>query len=142
MSIINIQSFDGQLFEVDGEIVRFSPAIKNKLDLNGEKKEALRLPFKPENLSEAFEWASRHLDEPPQETSSEAGDDKKQEKGPEDVASMNVKFRRCLVVNEESLISMIDAAAQLDKDELRELPCRDKGETVLVETAEKIFFEN
>lgn len=120
MTIIRLQSSDGEDFPVDIKVAKQSGTIRTMLeDLGEEEDGVVPLPnVKAETLKKVIEWCIHHQDDPaiPGENT------QKQEKTrSEDISPWNIKF---LKVDDMELFEIIQAANYLDIRGLLEVCCK------------------
>jgi len=136
MSIIKLQSSDGEIFEVDVQIARCSLTIKTMLeDLGGDtdegEDEVVPLPnVNSAILRKVIQWATHHKDDP-----APAEDDESKEKRTDDISSWDADF---LKVDQGTLFELILAANYLDIKGLLDVTCKTVANMIKGKTPEEI----
>jgi len=134
MSIIKLQSSDGEVFDVDVAVARCSLTIKTMLeDLGMEEGEEEVIPLPNVNsaiLRKVISWATHHKDDPPP-----AEDDENKEKRTDDISSWDADF---LKVDQGTLFELILAANYLDIKGLLDVTCKTVANMIKGKTPEEI----
>jgi len=111
MPMINLQSSDGVVFQVDFEIAKASVTIKTmveNLGLEEEDEEIVPLPNVNANiLKKVIQWATYHKDDPPMPE-----DDEELDMRTDDICSWDADFLK--VEDQGTLFELILAANYLD----------------------------
>lgn len=110
MTVIKLQSSDGEIFETDIQVAKCCGTIKTMLEDCGidEEDEAV-VPLPNVNsaiLRKVLQWAQFHKDDPPV-----ADDDENKEKRTDDISSWDADF---LKVDQGTLFELILAANYLE----------------------------
>ena len=119
MSMIKLQSADGECFETDVQVAKCSGTIKTMLESCDLDDEAAVIPLSKVNaniLKLVLEWASHHKDDQIPMDANE-----KKEKRTDDIAPWDVEF---LKVDQSTLFEIIEAANFLDTKGLMEAACK------------------
>lgn len=119
MPMIQLQSSDGEVFDVDIEVAKVSNTIKIMIDELGYKEdeeEVIPLPnVKSNTLKLVLQWATKHKDDEPQEELD------MYERCSEDIPSWDVEF---LKMDQGSLFELMLAANYLDIKGLLDVACK------------------
>ncbi|KAK3104126.1 hypothetical protein FSP39_024624 [Pinctada imbricata] len=134
MPNIKLQSIEGQLFDVDVEIVRQSVTIKTMLEdlgVDDDEEEAVPLPnVNAAILTKVINWCTYHKDDPPPPE-----DDENKEKRTDDIGSWDADF---LKVDQGTLFELILAANYLDIKGLLDVTCKTVANMIKGKSPEEI----
>ncbi|UYV78247.1 SKP1 [Cordylochernes scorpioides] len=129
-----LQSSDGEIFEVDVEIAKASVTIKTMLEdlgIDEEEDEVVPLPnVNSAILKKVITWATYHKDDPvtPEE-------EENKEKRTDDISTWDADF---LKVDQGTLFELILAANYLDIKGLLDVTCKTVANMIKGKTPEKI----
>ena len=132
MSTIKLQSYDGEIFQVDLEIARQSLTIKTMLeDLDiTDNEETVPLPnMSAEILKKIIEWATQHKDDPAPKEGEYV------EHRSDNIPTWDQDF---LKVDQGTLFEIILAANYLDIKGLLEVTCKTVANMMKGKSAEEI----
>lgn len=119
MPKIQLQSSDGEVFDVDIEVAKVSKTIKTMLDELGYKEDEEEvIPLanvKSNTLKLVLQWATAHKDDEPQEELDTL------ERCSDDIPSWDVEFMK---MDQGSLFELILAANYLDIKGLLDVSCK------------------
>ncbi|XP_037086941.1 S-phase kinase-associated protein 1 [Pollicipes pollicipes] len=134
MTMIKLQSSDGEVFEIDVEVAKASVVIKTMLeDLGMDEGEEEIVPLPNVNaaiLRKVLQWAQHHKDDPPQPE-----DDENKQKRTDDISSWDADF---LKVDQGTLFELILAANYLDIKGLLDVTCKTVANMIKGKTPEEI----
>lgn len=134
MTMIKLQSSDGEVFETDVQIAKCSGTIKTMLeDCGMDDEEDAVVPLPNVNsaiLRKVLQWANYHKDDP-QPTE----DDENKEKRTDDITSWDADF---LKVDQGTLFELILAANYLDTKGLLDVTCKTVANMIKGKTPEEI----
>ncbi|XP_055325705.1 S-phase kinase-associated protein 1-like [Sitodiplosis mosellana] len=121
MAFIKLKSSDGEYFETDAQVAKYSGTIRTMLEdcgLDDEGEEGVvPLPKVNSNiLKHVLQWANHHKDDP-----IPTDDDKTKEKRTVDISSWDADF---LKVDQSTLFEIIEAANYLDTKGLMDAACK------------------
>jgi len=134
MSIIKLQSSDGEIFETDINVAKCSGTIKTMLeDCGMDEGEDAVVPLPNVNsaiLRKVLQWANYHKDDP-----QPTDDDENKEKRTDDISSWDADF---LKVDQGTLFELILAANYLDTKGLLDVTCKTVANMIKGKTPEEI----
>lgn len=116
MPNMKLQSSDGEIFEVDVEIVKTFFMIRD-MEMDVDEQEVVPLPkVNSAILNKIIQWATYHRDDPPLPE-----DDEDREKRTDDISSWDEEF---LNMDNSTLFELISAANYLDIKGLLDVSCK------------------
>jgi len=133
---VRLQSSDGEVFEVEMEIIKLSNTIKTMLeDLGAEDEESETeiIPLPNVNaaiLKKIIQWCSYHKEDPPM-----LDEDDNKEKRTDDIGSWDSDF---LKVDQGTLFELILAANYMDIKGLLDVTCKTVANMIKGKTPEEI----
>jgi len=134
MSLIKLQSSDGEIFETDIHVAKCSGTIKTMLeDCGMDEGEDAVVPLPNVNsaiLRKVLQWANYHKDDP-----QVPEDDDNKEKRTDDISSWDADF---LKVDQGTLFELILAANYLDTKGLLDVTCKTVANMIKGKTPEEI----
>ncbi|KAF6030588.1 SKP1 [Bugula neritina] len=134
MSMVTLQSCDGEIFEVEVEILKQSIFLRDMFELLGvddEDEDPLILPnVDAAILKKVIQWCTYHKDDPPPPE-----DDENKEKRTDDISSWDTEF---LKVDQGTLFELILAANYLDIKGLLDVTCKTVANMIKGKTTEEI----
>eukprot|EP00069_Balaena_mysticetus_P012161 bmy_01367T0 len=134
MPSIKLQSSDGEIFEVDVEIVKQSVTIKTMLEdlgMDDEGDDPVPLPnVNAAILKKVIQWCTHHKDDPPPPE-----DDENKEKRTDDIPVWDQEF---LKVDQGAFFELILAANYLDIKGLLDVTCKTVANMIKGKTPEEI----
>lgn len=134
MSMIKLQSSDGEIFETDINVAKCSGTIKTMLeDCGMDEGEDAVVPLPNVNsaiLRKVLQWANYHKDDP-----QPTDDDENKEKRTDDIPSWDSDF---LKVDQGTLFELILAANYLDTKGLLDVTCKTVANMIKGKTPEEI----
>ncbi|KAK9870886.1 hypothetical protein WA026_009842 [Henosepilachna vigintioctopunctata] len=136
MSKLKLQSSDGDIFEVDVDIIKCSTTIRTMLDVLGrdEDNEVIPLPnVSTSILQKIIQWAIHHKNEPI-DKNGRIEIDEYGEKKTDDIPLWDAEF---LSVDQDTLLEIIKAANHLDIKVLLDLGCKVIANTIKGRPTEK-----
>lgn len=133
MPIIQLQSSDGEVFDVDIEVAKVSKTIKTMLEelgFNEDEEDVIPLPnVKSNTLKLVLQWATKHKDDAPEE------EENRDKRRTDDIPSWDVDF---LKMDQGSLFELILAANYLDIKGLLDVCCKTVANMIKGKTPEEI----
>lgn len=132
---IKVQSSDGDVFDVEPEVIKLSNTINTMLqDLGMDPEEQSEaIPLQNVNaaiLKKVIQWCQYHKDDPPP-----AEDDDNKEKRTDDISSWDAEF---LKVDQGTLFELILAANYLDIKGLLDVTCKTVANMIKGKTPDEI----
>jgi len=133
---VRLQSSDGEVFEVEMEIIKLSNTIKTMLeDLGAEDEESETeiIPLPNVNaaiLKKIIQWCTYHKEDPPM-----LDEDDNKEKRTDDIVSWDSDF---LKVDQGTLFELILAANYMDIKGLLDVTCKTVANMIKGKTPEEI----
>jgi len=133
---VRLQSLDGEVFEVETEIIKLSNTIKTMLEdlgVEDEESETEIIPLPNVNaaiLKKVVQWCTYHKDDPPP-----LEEDDNKEKRTDDIGSWDAEF---LKVDQGTLFELILAANYMDIKGLLDVTCKTVANMIKGKTPEEI----
>jgi len=133
---VRLQSSDGEVFEVETEIIKLSNTIKTMLEdlgVEDEESETEMIPLPNVNaaiLKKVIQWCTYHKDDPPP-----LDEDDNKEKRTDDIGSWDAEF---LKVDQGTLFELILAANYMDIKGLLDVTCKTVANMIKGKTPEEI----
>jgi len=133
---IKVQSSDGEVFDVDQDVIKLSNTINTMLQdlgMDAEQDQAEAIPLQNVNaaiLKKVIQWCQYHKEDPPP-----AEDDDNKEKRTDDIPSWDAEF---LKVDQGTLFELILAANYLDIKGLLDVTCKTVANMIKGKTPEEI----
>ncbi|CAF1326011.1 unnamed protein product [Adineta ricciae] len=128
-NMIKLQSNEGDIFEVDPQVLQQSEVLKNYN--SGVEDDVIPLPnVNSAILKKILQWLTHHMDDPPL-----TEDDENPEKNFSDISSWDQDFLR---VGPDTLFELILAANYLDIKGLLDVTCKTVANTIKGRTPEEI----
>jgi len=133
---VRLQSSDGEVFEVEMEIIKLSHTIKTMLEdlgVEDEESETEIIPLPNVNaaiLKKIIQWCSYHKEDPPM-----LDEDDNKEKRTDDIGSWDSDF---LKVDQGTLFELILAANYMDIKGLLDVTCKTVANMIKGKTPEEI----
>jgi len=133
---VRLQSSDGEVFEVETDIIKLSNTIKTMLEdlgVEDEESETEMIPLPNVNaaiLKKVIQWCTYHKDDPPP-----LEEDDNKEKRTDDISSWDAEF---LKVDQGTLFELILAANYMDIKGLLDVTCKTVANMIKGKTPEEI----
>uniref|UniRef100_A0A914X9I3 Skp1-related protein n=2 Tax=Plectus sambesii TaxID=2011161 RepID=A0A914X9I3_9BILA len=133
---IKVQSSDGEVFDVDQDVIKLSNTINTMLQdlgMDAEQDQTEAIPLQNVNaaiLKKVIQWCQYHKEDPPP-----AEDDDNKEKRTDDIPSWDAEF---LKVDQGTLFELILAANYLDIKGLLDVTCKTVANMIKGKTPEEI----
>jgi len=133
---VKLQSSDGEVFDVETDIIKLSNTIKTMLEdlgVEDEESETEMIPLPNVNaaiLKKVIGWCQYHKDDPPP-----LEEDDNKEKRTDDISSWDAEF---LKVDQGTLFELILAANYMDIKGLLDVTCKTVANMIKGKTPEEI----
>jgi len=133
---VKLQSSDGEVFEVETDIIKLSNTIKTMLEdlgVEDEESETEMIPLPNVNaaiLKKVIQWCTYHKEDPPL-----LEEDDNKEKRTDDIGSWDSDF---LKVDQGTLFELILAANYMDIKGLLDVTCKTVANMIKGKTPEEI----
>jgi len=133
---VKLQSSDGELYEVETDIIKLSNTIKTMLEdlgVEDEESETEMVPLPNVNaaiLKKVIQWCTYHKEDPPL-----VDEDDNKEKRTDDIGSWDSDF---LKVDQGTLFELILAANYMDIKGLLDVTCKTVANMIKGKTPEEI----
>lgn len=120
MACLKIRSAEGQIFDVNTDIVKWSPIIKNLVDAlntNNPEERIISLPQASASLKMIIEWTTHHKDDDPLALE----DDENAERRTDNIPLWDINF---LKVDHSTMFLLVKAAHELRIKALVQMICK------------------